>query len=64
LLKDRDERVRQSAAWALGEIGAAAKPAVPALIEALKDEDRDVQFRAAEALKRIDPEAAHKAGVP
>ena len=31
-LKDKDRGVRESAAWTLGEIGPAAKDAVPALI--------------------------------
>jgi HEAT repeat protein len=35
-LKDRDARVRYRAAVALGEIGAAARNAIPALIETLK----------------------------
>jgi HEAT repeat protein len=35
---------------------------VPALIDALKDQDEDVRIHAAEALQKIDPEAARKAG--
>jgi hypothetical protein len=34
------------------------------LLQALKDEDSDVQDAAAEALKRIDPAAAKNAGIP
>jgi HEAT repeat protein len=83
-LKDEDWRVRQAAARALGEIGdpqalpaliqalkdeyvreaveeALGKigvPAVPALIEALKDDDEDVRRAAAGALGEIgDPQA-------
>jgi HEAT repeat protein len=59
-----DERVAAAAARSLGQIGPAAKAAVSALIDALKDEDKDVRTAAAEALKKIDPEAARKAGVP
>ena len=42
-LTDKNKRVRQSAAAALGEIGPAAKAVVPALIAALKDEDERVR---------------------
>jgi hypothetical protein len=62
-LKDKDERVRQGAATSLGRMGEAARAAVPALIDILKDEDKDVRSQAAGALKKIDPEAARKAGV-
>ncbi|MGC8880568.1 MAG: HEAT repeat domain-containing protein, partial [Anaerolineae bacterium] len=50
------EDVRQAAARALGKIGDAA--AVPALIEALRDEDEDVRQAAAEALGKIGDAAA------
>ena len=36
----------------------------PTLLELLKDKNRDIREVAAEALKRIDREAAKKAGVP
>jgi len=50
-LKDEDKDVRSGAAEALGEIGPAAKPAVPALIEALGDEDSRVPVFAAALVK-------------
>jgi HEAT repeat protein len=52
-LKDKDEEVRRYAAKALGNIGPKAKEAVPALIEALKDENLDVRYYAQEALNKI-----------
>ena len=50
-LKDADWPVRQATARALGKSGDAA--AVPALIEALKDEKSDVHLAAAKALHAI-----------
>jgi len=75
VLKDPDVEARIRAADALGGIGPEARAAVPALIDALQDEgaivsgggwDRyteTVKGTAAWALKRIDPEAAARAGV-
>ena len=57
VLKDKDVRVRNAAATALGQIGPAAKAAVPALIEALKDKDRTVRRVAAFVLGQIGPAA-------
>jgi HEAT repeat protein len=57
---DKDQRVR--AANVLGEIGPPARKAVPDLKAARKDAPEDLQNAAAEALKKIDPEAAEKAG--
>ena len=48
-----DNDVRSRAADALGNIGEAAKAAVPALILALGDADDGVRTRAADALGRI-----------
>ncbi len=48
-----DVNDRIYAAQELGEIGSAAKDAVPSLIKALKDEDEVVRICAAEALRRI-----------
>jgi HEAT repeat protein len=45
-------------------MGPKAREAVPALQEALHDEDRRARVTAASALKDIDPDAAARAGVP
>jgi HEAT repeat protein len=55
--------VGRSAAKALGQFGPAAKEAVPALTEALKDVNPKVRQEAAQALKIVDPEAARKVGI-
>ena len=52
-MKDEDSHVRNFAAAALGEIGPAAKAAVPALIEMRKDKDNKDRLAAAEALNKI-----------
>jgi HEAT repeat protein len=57
-LKEKDNDVRIKAAGLLGEIGPAAKAAVPALREMLRDRDPAVHDAAAEGLKKIDPAAA------
>jgi HEAT repeat protein len=63
-LKDPDASVRLGTADALGLLGPDAKSAVPALLEVWRsDPDRTVSPFAAFALKKIDPEAAAKAGV-
>jgi HEAT repeat protein len=56
-LKDKEGDVRRSAAVGLGQFGAAAKEAIPAL-QAVAQSDRDGRVResAAVALSRIDPE--------
>jgi HEAT repeat protein len=56
-----DKLVRQNAARALGQIGPAAKPAVGALIKALKDADWQVRQMAAVALGQIGDPAAKAA---
>lgn len=53
-----DEPVRKAAVEAVVQIG---KPALPVLIDALTDNDRRLDV--AEALRRIDPQAASRAGV-
>src|SRR5262249_11653801 len=65
LLRDTDPVVRRSAATALGDLGPEAKSAFE-LLQQLHKSDRssDVQDAAAEALWKIDPGAAKKAGVP
>jgi HEAT repeat protein len=60
-LRDSDSDTRRNAAKALWCFGAAAKQAVPALVESLQDPSVAVQSEAANALKKIDPEAAAKA---
>jgi HEAT repeat protein len=71
LLRDARPHMRRYAAGKLGAIGPAARSAVPALVELLRDEeadrdadgfDRSVRPTAAWALGRIDPEAAGAAG--
>jgi HEAT repeat protein len=59
-LKDRRKEVQEAAAVALGKIGA---PAVPALVGALRDADKEpvVRKRAAEALGAMGPEAGKPA---
>src|SRR5687768_5739958 len=41
-LKDSEAAVRKNAALALGRLGEKSEPAVPALVQALKDPDLDV----------------------
>jgi HEAT repeat protein len=52
-LKDRNRDRRAAAAYALGQMGAAARSAVPALVRALDDEDRLVRRQAALAVGRV-----------
>ena len=56
-LSDGDYYVRARAAEALGEMGPAAKDAVPALIKLCGDSDSDVRGHAAEALGEMGPAA-------
>jgi HEAT repeat protein len=64
LLKDPDLNI--NAAIALREMGAEAKPAVPALIEALKHQNEETRFYAANALGLIgaEPKACVPALIP
>jgi vesicle coat complex subunit len=55
--------VRRAAAFALGEIGPPAKEAVSDLVTVFRDNDMIASKNAAQALRKIDPEAAAKAGV-
>lgn len=48
---------RNQAAYAIGGMGPAAKSAVPALIEALKDPEATVRFPVCIALREIGPDA-------
>jgi HEAT repeat protein len=52
-LSDPDWEVRKRSAEALGDLGAAAQPAVPDLEEAISDEHGDVCLAASDALSRI-----------
>src|SRR5262245_40798568 len=67
-LKDKEEEVQEQAAKLCQALGPKAKATVPTLIalwkhENEKDEKSHVSFCAGMALKKIDPEAAKKAGV-
>ena len=55
ILKEKDSDVRRAAARVLGEIGPAAKTAVPALIEMVGDADAKVRYAALTALAKIGP---------
>src|SRR6516164_1391228 len=55
-LNSSDSLERRLAAHALAEIGPAAREAVPALIEALRDPESFVGVWAAAALARVQPE--------
>ncbi|MBI4326924.1 MAG: HEAT repeat domain-containing protein [Chloroflexi bacterium] len=54
---------RRFAAQYLGEIGPQAKEAASSLLEVSQEEDEELRKSAKEALKKIDPDAAAKAGV-
>jgi HEAT repeat protein len=58
-----DPAVRHAAVQALNRIGQGAKAAVPALLAALKTKDRLFRESVVMALRKIDPEAAAKAGL-
>ena len=62
-LKDPQSPVRRWCAESSGKLGGNVKGAVGELVRALKDEDLTVRKAAAEALKKIDPEAAANAGI-
>ena len=63
--QDDDWEVRRNAAYALGEIGPEAKGAVPALIQALQNQDEvGVRVSVAYALEQIGTSEAIKAAVP
>jgi hypothetical protein len=62
-LDDTKSAVREMAATALGDFGADAQQAVPALVLFLSDSDAGVRECVTNALLKIDPEAAAKAGV-
>jgi HEAT repeat protein len=55
-LRESDSNERAGAAYALGELGADAKPAEPALVQALADPREHVRTAVRNALSKIDPE--------
>jgi hypothetical protein len=55
--------VKWNAAWALGNLGNRDTAAVEALTAALKDNDATVRSESTNALLKLDPNAAAKAGV-
>lgn len=63
LREDKEIEVRRVSASLLGKVGKDAKDSIPTLLEALKDTDTNLRFYSAEALRKIDPEAAKKAGL-
>jgi HEAT repeat protein len=62
-IKNPELGVRIFALQFLGFLGASAREAVPAITNALKDDDPYVRKTAAAAIMQIAPEAAAKAGV-
>jgi hypothetical protein len=62
-VKGSDWSVKLQAARMLGNLGADAKHAIPAILPLLSDTDSSIRVAATNALKKIDPEAAAKAGV-
>ncbi len=64
LLKSDDPVVRRLAAYALGQIGASAKEAVPGLTAMLQDPDGNAVTAAINALRAIDPSKAPAENIP
>jgi len=64
LVRSQEANVRGYATHVLGRLGAAAKPAVPALLVALSDSAPHVRENAADGLWRIDPDTARYSGLP
>ena len=62
-LSDSDETVREMAAGYLGDFGVDAKLAVPSLQEMLSDTSSFVRSAVTNSLKKIDGDAASRAGV-
>jgi HEAT repeat protein len=57
LTSDPNQVVRYRAAFALAQMGKNAKSAIPNLIDALKDPERDVRFTAGVALEKVGKDA-------
>jgi HEAT repeat protein len=62
-LRDQNGEVRRNALRGLYSFGQRAKPAVPALLEALQNPDAAVRVLSARTLLRIDPETVSQASV-
>ena len=63
LVDGKDSTVRDSAIQTLGLIGPAAKTAVPLLVDVCKTGDFMSRGAAGQALKKINPAEARRAGV-
>ena len=63
LLEQRPARINDLADTLIA-LGADAGPVVPALLKALRHDDRSVHLAAARVLRKIDADVAAKAGVP
>jgi len=50
-LKNKDAKIRAAAASGLASLGQPAKPAIPALIETLRDSDANVRFQSIRAIR-------------
>jgi HEAT repeat protein len=64
LLKSEDPVLRRLAAYALGQIGAPAKDALPALTQMLQDPDSNAVTAAINAIREIDPSKAPAENIP
>jgi HEAT repeat protein len=63
-LTDRDGHIQYYAADALGRLGPKARAAIPALLGALNDASSNfIRQHVADALKKVDPDAAAKVGI-
>ena len=62
-LNDTNRCIRIHAVRALGEFAQRSKLAVPDLLKALNDRDKELRFYVGDALKKIAPDVAAKAGV-
>jgi hypothetical protein len=64
LREQKDDMIRRTIVLMLGQIGPAAAEAVPTLLAIFKDDGDPSWDWAGQAARKIDPEAAEKAGVP
>ena len=64
LLKSEDPVLRRLAAYALGQIGAPAKDALPGLTQMLQDPDSNAVTAAINAIREIDPSKAPAENIP